>query len=383
MFFTALFLLPLAFAASIPPSTTVHDHNHDHDIQRRLPTSWYHSADHPVHALFKRAPSDGIDYAPLGSPAWSAGFPAASPNPSQLPAAWVDALNTAVAAGKIPDIPRSSGTAGNNPVYPAGTNPTSPEVCSATYKCRNVDDLWDAPDGVFGSSFDDGPQPSTTRLVQFLDSHNETTTHFMIGINIIANPQQFGVAFNSNNDIAVHTWTHPYMTTLTNLDILGQLGWTMELIHNSTGGRVPKYWRPPYGDSDNRVRAVAKEVFGLETVIWNQDTRDWSISTNGTTAAAVNASMQQWLTGPKSPGLIILEHEINDQCVQLFMDAYPVMKSNGWKMVSVSELAGSPGAYQNSADSESDVKPAGIILGSLPSSVPSSSKTSPRFCIPS
>jgi len=35
----------------------------------------------------------------------------------------------------------------------------------------------------------------------------------------------------------------------------------MELIHNSTGGRVPRFWRPPYGDSDNRVTAIAKEVW--------------------------------------------------------------------------------------------------------------------------
>ena len=34
----------------------------------------------------------------------------------------------------------------------------------------------------------------------------------------------------------------------------------MKLIYDSTGGRVPKFWRPPYGDSDNRVRAIAKEV---------------------------------------------------------------------------------------------------------------------------
>jgi peptidoglycan/xylan/chitin deacetylase (PgdA/CDA1 family) len=61
------------------------------------------------------------------------------------------------------------------------------------------------------------------------------------------------------------------MTTKTNLEVVGELGWTMELIHNSTGGRVPKYWRPPYGDSDMRVRAIAKEVFGLTTVMWNQE----------------------------------------------------------------------------------------------------------------
>lgn len=45
----------------------------------------------------------------------------------------------------------------------------------------------------------------------------------------------------------------------------------MEIIHNSTGGRVPKFWRPPFGDSDNRVRAIASEVFGLTTLMWNQE----------------------------------------------------------------------------------------------------------------
>ena len=34
----------------------------------------------------------------------------------------------------------------------------------------------------------------------------------------------------------------------------------MQLIANSTGGRLPKFWRPPYGDSDVRVSAIAKEV---------------------------------------------------------------------------------------------------------------------------
>jgi len=93
----------------------------------------------------------------------------------------------------------------------------------------------------------------------------------MIGINILRYPDQFNHVYGNQDDIAVHTYTHPYMTTLDNLSVLGELGWTMEIIHNSTGGRVPKYWRPPYGDADNRVRAIAKEVFGLDTIVWNQE----------------------------------------------------------------------------------------------------------------
>jgi chitin deacetylase len=97
-------------------------------------------------------------------------------------------------------------------------------------------------------------------------------THFVIGLNIIRYSRQFFTAFNVNqDDIAVHTWTHPHMTTLSNEDVVAQLAWTMELIHNSTGGHVPRFWRPPYGDTDARVSAIAKEVLGLTTIIWNHE----------------------------------------------------------------------------------------------------------------
>jgi chitin deacetylase len=77
-----------------------------------------------------------------------------------MPQAWVNALNYAVAAGKIPNVPMSNiATPGTNPVYPNGLSPASPQVCSGTYGCRITGDIWDAPDGVFASAFDDGPTP--------------------------------------------------------------------------------------------------------------------------------------------------------------------------------------------------------------------------------
>lgn len=93
----------------------------------------------------------------------------------------------------------------------------------------------------------------------------------MIGMNIIAHAESFNKSVDLGNDIAVHTWTHPYMTTLSNEDVLAQLGWTMQVIHDSTGGRVPKFWRPPYGDTDARVSAIASEVLGMIAIIWNQE----------------------------------------------------------------------------------------------------------------
>ncbi|CAA7259763.1 unnamed protein product [Cyclocybe aegerita] len=162
------------------------------------------------------------------------------------------------------------------------------------------------------------------------------------------------------------------MTTLSNLDILGQLGWTMQLIHNSTGGRVPKFWRPPYGDSDRRVSAIAKEVFGLTTVIWNQDTIDW----NAPDAAHIQASMTGFLASPKSPGLMILEHESKDITVAGFIQSYPMIASNGWNFASLARVIGDGRAYQNAQSSSSnDVQDSDILAGNGSGSSGSSAPT--------
>jgi hypothetical protein len=58
------------------------------------------------------------------------------------------------------------------------------------------------------------------------------------------------------------------MTTQTDIAILGELGWTAQIIYDMSG-LLPSIWRPPYGDIDNRVRAIATHVFGLHAVIWN------------------------------------------------------------------------------------------------------------------
>lgn len=64
-------------------------------------------------------------------------------------------------------------------------------------------------------------------------------------------------AYKRHDHLAVHTWTHAHLTTLDDLGILGELGWTIQIIFDLTG-LIPLYYRPPYGDVDNRVRALAK-----------------------------------------------------------------------------------------------------------------------------
>ena len=84
--------------------------------------------------------------------------------------------------------------------------------------------------------------------------------------------------------------------------------------------------------------------------------------------------MTQWLTGPKSPGLVILEHELTTNAAQTFIDAYPLITQNGWKIVSVAQMEGQ-GAYLNSNDSVSPVQKFDGVLGSQYSNAPPPSST--------
>ncbi|CAE6492187.1 unnamed protein product [Rhizoctonia solani] len=342
-----------------------------------LPGRWYRdpAQEHPVHKLFSRQTT----LAPVGSPEWAAKYPQGALNVSSIPKPWLDAMNKAIADGRIPStstVPIAT-TAG---VYRSSAGKTldggKAPICSSTVGCKDNTQIYDVPDGIVAISFDDGPLPASRTLYKFLRDHNQKVTHFFIGANILENPEIFKEAFEVNgNDIAVHTWSHPQMTTLSNEMVLAELGWTCQIIHDSTGGRLPLYWRPSYGDSDARVRAIAKEVLGLETVIWNDDTDDWKIPEGSQTLSGAKSVLTKAYAGPKSPGLNILEHELSNSTVRVFTDTYPLIAQNGWQGKSIPDAMGTDW-YLNAKDNTSPVTEMSVGSGAsavVPSATPSAS----------
>lgn len=83
------------------------------------------------------------------------------------------------------------------------------------------------------------------------------------------------------------------------------------------------------------------------------------------------------MLGPKSPGLMILEHEINELQVAAFIDAFPMIAQNGWRFESLAQLYPDYGGpYQNAeSNNSSDVVPQGIIEGNSDDDDDSSSTT--------
>ncbi|KAI0757285.1 hypothetical protein C8Q80DRAFT_1093247 [Daedaleopsis nitida] len=194
--------------------------------------------------------------------------------------------------------------------------------------CAADDDVSECPDKMtWGLTYDDGPALYTGNLLNYLDQQKLKATFFVVGSRAISYPALLQEEYMAQHQIAVHTWSHPPMTTLTNDQVIAELGWSRKIIKDVLGV-TPKYWRPPFGDVDNRVRAIAKAL-GLQTSIWTRispqatfDTGDFDIAGGLTSSTQVLNNWENIIGNATTidTGFIVLEHDLFQQTVEIAMD---------------------------------------------------------------
>jgi peptidoglycan/xylan/chitin deacetylase (PgdA/CDA1 family) len=180
-------------------------------------------------------------------------------------------------------------------------------------------------------TFDDGPSPFDDRLLQILKDNDAKATFFLIGNKVAANPAGAKKIADAGMEIGSHTWEHPNMATLPTEDIAAQFSKADDAISAATG-RAPTLYRPAGGLSTDAVRQTAA-TFGLAEILWDVIPFDWANDAN--TAATRSLLMSQI-----KPGSVVLFHDTYSSTVDLVYQFIPVLKANGYRMVTVSELLG-------------------------------------------
>jgi peptidoglycan/xylan/chitin deacetylase (PgdA/CDA1 family) len=252
---------------------------------------------------------------PASYPALDKTPPTTSPEVQQ----WL--AQVAASGITIPDIsPTVAGGCASNPSL-VGNATRCWWTCG---QCIRTTDITTCPDKLtWGLSYDDGPSPDTPRLLSYLASQNLKSTFFLVGSRVISRPEMVQAEYMAGHQLSVHTWSHPYLTTLTNAEIVAELGWTAKAIKEITGV-TPNTMRPPYGDIDDRVRAIALAM-GFTPIIWtgvgtsNFDTDDWHIASGQVSASGVLASFTSILNMAPTlnTGFIVLAHDLYQQSVDL------------------------------------------------------------------
>ena len=225
-------------------------------------------------------------------------------------------------------------------------------------------------------TFDDGPGPYTDRLLQILKDNDAKATFFLIGNKVAANPAGAKRIADAGMEIGNHTWEHPNMTTIPPDDIASQFSKTNDAITAATG-RTPSLWRPAGGLSNETVRQTAAR-FGLAEILWDVIPFDWINDSN------TGATRYMLMTYIK-PGSVVLFHDTYSSTVDLVYQFIPVLKANGYRLVTVSELLG-PRAPGSSYGSRENGPPANVLHDIPASEIPtlpntSSPKPMPNFPI--
>ncbi|RIA88342.1 Carbohydrate Esterase Family 4 protein [Glomus cerebriforme] len=149
------------------------------------------------------------------------------------------------------------------PLRPAGT-PCAPVDTFCIWSCttctRPESDFTHCPNkGDWALTYDDGPTQNTLKVLDALNTRGIKATFFAIGSRVIENPQILKQAVDSGHQIGVHTWLHTALTTQTTEEIIAEIKWTETAIKQAVGF-TPKWFRPPQGDIDDRVRGILTQL---------------------------------------------------------------------------------------------------------------------------
>ena len=93
-------------------------------------------------------------------------------------------------------------------------------------------------------TIDDGPSQYTPGVLKALADRGLKVTFFVIGSNVLKNPQILIDAQKAGHTLAIHTWSHPFLTTLSTDEIVAEIIWTARIIRE-VAGVTPTIIRPP------------------------------------------------------------------------------------------------------------------------------------------
>jgi len=177
-------------------------------------------------------------------------------------------------------------------------------------------------------TFDDGPSGKYTQtLLDGLALRGVHATFLLCGYRMEQYPEITQRIFDEGHEIGYHGFTHDSMREMSRRKIGQELIDSQALLPEDCD---PVFFRPPGGFVTDGIRQVA-EVRNLAILSWSVDPKDWA---TGSTADIERAVLKNVKDGD-----IILLHDMTTSSVQAALDIVDTLQQQGFRFVTVSELA--------------------------------------------
>lgn len=168
---------------------------------------------------------------------------------------------------------------------------------------------WRGPDGSMGSTgstsvaltFDDGPGPYTSQVLDLLDAYHVKATFCLIGRQINDYRAVVKRMIEDGMTICDHSWDHDeQLGRKTPQEMAANMQRMIDAVHQIDPDAVVTYYRQPGGNFTPAISRVA-ELLGMRPLYWSEDTNDWRRP--GT------AAIEKSLTDSTHRGSIVLMHD--------------------------------------------------------------------------
>ena len=144
-------------------------------------------------------------------------------------------------------------------------------------------------------TFDDGPHTNfgNLEILKVLDKHHIKALFFVTGQLTLLNADMLKEIHNRGHDIGNHSFTHARLLELNDEEVRSEIRKTQIIVKHLIG-KIPVYFRPPYGECRPETRQMIENEFNLKYVTWGINTYDWK--RQGIDMKEVNRCLKQNLS---------------------------------------------------------------------------------------
>jgi peptidoglycan-N-acetylglucosamine deacetylase len=179
-------------------------------------------------------------------------------------------------------------------------------------------------------TFDDGPIPGSTQLLDMLKAKGARATFFVLGSEAATYPDVLRREVADGHEIGNHSYTHAKLAGAPEAKIADEINRTQQVVKETTG-KIPALLRPPYGATDKQLDAYTKKA-GLSQILWSTDPQDYLNRDPALVAKRVVDGAQ--------PGRIIILHDVKPTTVAAVPKILDQLAKKGYSFVTVSEIYG-------------------------------------------
>jgi peptidoglycan/xylan/chitin deacetylase (PgdA/CDA1 family) len=184
-------------------------------------------------------------------------------------------------------------------------------------------------------TFDDGPTPATSQLLDVLARYSVKATFFQCGIQVRRHPEITRIVHAAGHEIGNHTETHARLWLRSPGFILDELRQAQEAIEEASGTTAVLF-RAPYGVRWFGLRE-AQQKLGLLGVMWTVIGRDWTLPSD---------QIEHRILGNPQGGDIICLHDGREtqvapdirNTIEAVSGVVPILLDRGFHFQTVSEL---------------------------------------------